>query len=180
MIDERQRQTLIDVVTDLAGEEAKQVTLVLLNAKDEITDEEISEELDMRLNQVRKALYSLYDIQLASFRRIRDKQTGWFVYYWNLHPDRIYSIVQKRQSSVLDKLGERLRYEENNMFFTCGTPGCKRYSFDEGMQEHFICPECGEKLDSFDNSYTVYVLKQKIQTLNDMMAGKKPLKLSDF
>ena len=171
---------MIDVVTDLSGEEAKQVTLVLLNATDEITDEEISEELDMRLNQVRRALYSLYDIQLASFRRIRDKTTGWFVYYWTLHPDRIDSIVHKRQLAVLDKLQQRLEYEENNMFFTCGTPGCKRYSFDEGMQEQFICPECGEKLDSFDNSYTIYVLKQKIKSLKAMMDGDIPLKLSDF
>ena len=46
-ISERKRQTLIEVVDDIAGEEVKQVTLVLLNADKETTDEEISEKLDM-------------------------------------------------------------------------------------------------------------------------------------
>ena len=46
-ISERQRQTLIEVVDDIAGEEVKKVTLVLLNADEETTDEEISEKLDM-------------------------------------------------------------------------------------------------------------------------------------
>ncbi|TET76505.1 MAG: hypothetical protein E3J43_06945, partial [Candidatus Heimdallarchaeota archaeon] len=92
-ISERQRQTLIEVVDDIAGEEVRKVTLVLLNADQETTDEEISEKLDMRLNQVRKSLYKLYDLQLATFRRIRDKSTGWFVYFWTLHPERIDVFV---------------------------------------------------------------------------------------
>lgn len=95
-ISERQRQTLIEVVDDIAGEEVKKVTLVLLNADEETTDEEISEKLDMRLNQVRKSLYKLYDLQLATFRRIRDKSTGWFVYFWTLHPERIDIFVEKK------------------------------------------------------------------------------------
>ena len=38
-ISERQRQTLIEVVEDICGEEVKQVTLVLLNSEEETTDE---------------------------------------------------------------------------------------------------------------------------------------------
>jgi transcription initiation factor TFIIE subunit alpha len=31
---------------------------------------------------VRRTLYKLYSEKLAQFRRIRDKSTGWFIYYW--------------------------------------------------------------------------------------------------
>ena len=174
-ISERQRQTLIEVVTDIAGEEVKKVTLVLLNAEEEITDEEISERLDMRLNQVRKALYKLYDLQLASFRRIRDKSTGWFVYFWTLHPEKIDLFVEKKQNEVLAKLKARLEYEENNMFFYCGNPGCPRVSFQEAMDNNFVCEKCGGRLEAFDNEPIKKVLREKIHELEEIKARTKSL-----
>ncbi|MHA1115340.1 MAG: transcription factor E [Candidatus Heimdallarchaeum aukensis] len=164
-ITERQRQTLIEVVEDICGDEVKQVTLVLLNSDEEITDEEISEKLDMRLNLVRKSLYKLYDLQLASFRRIRDKNTGWFVYFWTLHPERIDIFVQKKQQEVLEKLQSRLEYEESNMFFKCSTAECPRFTFQEAMDANFICPKCGGRLEAFDNEQIKKVLKNKIDEL---------------
>lgn len=167
-ISERQRQTLIEVVDDIAGEEVKQVTLVLLNADEETTDEEISEKLDMRLNQVRKSLYKLYDLQLATFRRIRDKSTGWFVYFWTLHPERIDMFVEKKQKEVLEKLQSRLEYEESNMFFTCNNPECPRVTFQEAMDNNFECEHCNGRLEAFDNEQLINVLKEKILELNDI------------
>ena len=167
-ISERQRQTLIEVVDDIAGEEVKQVTLVLLNADEETTDEEISEKLDMRLNQVRKSLYKLYDLQLATFRRIRDKSTGWFVYFWTLHPERIDMFVEKKQTEVLEKLQSRLEYEESNMFFTCNNPECPLVTFQESMDNNFECENCNGRLEAFDNEQLINVLKEKILELNDI------------
>lgn len=174
-ISERQRQTLIEVVDDIAGEEVKQVTLVLLNADEETTDEEISEKLDMRLNQVRKSLYKLYDLQLATFRRIRDKSTGWFVYFWTLHPERIDDFVEKKQQEVLEKLQTRLSYEESNMFFTCDSPDCPRVTFQEAMDNNFECESCKGRLEAFDNEQLIRVLKEKIQELQDIRKKTKKI-----
>ena len=165
---ERQRQTLIEVVDDIAGEEVKQVTLVLLNADKETTDEEISEKLDMRLNQVRKSLYKLYDLQLATFRRIRDKSTGWFVYFWTLHPERIDTFVEKKQLEVLGKLQERLEYEDSNMFFTCNNPECPRVTFQEAMDNNFECEHCAGRLEAFDNEQLKQVLRDKIAEMKEI------------
>lgn len=174
-ISERQRQTLIEVVDDIAGEEVKQVTLVLLNADKETTDEEISEKLDMRLNQVRKSLYKLYDLQLATFRRIRDKSTGWFVYFWTLHPERIDLFVEKKQQEVMSKLKERLNYEESNMFFTCNNPECPRVTFQEAMDNNFECEHCGGRLEAFDNEQLKQVLKDKISEMKDIREKTKKI-----
>ncbi len=174
-ISERQRQTLIEVVDDIAGEEVKQVTLVLLNADKETTDEEISEKLDMRLNQVRKSLYKLYDLQLATFRRIRDKSTGWFVYFWTLHPERIDLFVEKKQQEVMSKLKERLDYEESNMFFTCNNPECPRVTFQEAMDNNFECEHCGGRLEAFDNEQLKEVLKDKISEMKDIREQTKKI-----
>lgn len=167
-ISERQRQTLIEVVDDIAGEEVRKVTLVLLNADQETTDEEISEKLDMRLNQVRKSLYKLYDLQLATFRRIRDKSTGWFVYFWTLHPERIDVFVDRKQHEVMEKLLERLAYEEENMFFTCNNPECPRVTFQEAMDNNFECEHCAGRLESFDNEQLKQVLGEKITEMKEI------------
>ena len=174
-ISERQRQTLIEVVDDIAGEEVKQVTLVLLNADKETTDEEISEKLDMRLNQVRKSLYKLYDLQLATFRRIRDKSTGWFVYFWTLHPERIDLFVEKKQQEVMSKLQERLNYEESNMFFTCNNPECPRVTFQEAMDNNFECEHCSGRLEAFDNEQLKQILKDKISEMEEIREKTKKI-----
>jgi len=88
----------------IAGDIAIEVGIELLNSEEEdITDEGITENIKARmkelnpeieiafeengveilkLNTVRKTLYKLYSGKLAQFRRIRDKSTGWFIYYW--------------------------------------------------------------------------------------------------
>ena len=87
------REMLIkQVVIEFAGEEAFEV-VSRLKEDEETTDEEIANETGMRLNAVRKILYKLYDLHLASYRRTRDKQTGWFVYYWILEPERIHDLL---------------------------------------------------------------------------------------
>ena len=75
------------VVEEIAGKEGVDVSTVLVNA-DETTDEEIATKTDLKLNIVRRILYKLHDNHLASYRRIRDANTGWFLYYWRIDPNR--------------------------------------------------------------------------------------------
>lgn len=168
-ITEEQRQTLLSMVEDVAGPEVREVAIVLLNYKNELTDEVIAEELEIKLNQVRKALYKLHDLELASFRRIRDKTTGWFIFYWKLHPEKISNLVIKKQKNVLDKIQSRLGYEEGNMFFSCSTEGCPRVTFQTAMEQDFICTHCEKRLESFDNSKIIDVLKTKLGQLDNIL-----------
>lgn len=168
-ITEAERQTLLSMVEDVAGPEVREVTIILLTHKGELTDEIIAEELDIKLNQVRKALYKLHDLELASFRRIRDKATGWFIFYWKLHPEKINSLVKRKQKNVLNKIRARLEYEEGNMFFSCGNETCKRVTFQLSMEQDFICGECEGRLESFDNSKIIKVLRRKFEDLNNIL-----------
>lgn len=45
------------------------------------TDEEIAKKTGIKLNIVRKILYRLYDMGLASYKRSKDPETQWFTYY---------------------------------------------------------------------------------------------------
>ena len=172
IITDEQRQTLLSMVEDVAGPEVREVTIILLTHKDELTDEIIAEELDIKLNQVRKALYKLHDLELATFRRIRDKTTGWFIFYWKLHPEKITSLVKKKQLNVLEKIQSRLKYEEGNMFFSCQQEGCDRVTFQTAMEQDFICARCEERLNSFDNTRIVTVLQKKVEQLEKILQAE--------
>jgi transcription initiation factor TFIIE subunit alpha len=151
-------------VREIGGEEAVKVA-ALLDPKEETTDEAIAAGAEMKLNAVRKVLYRLYDARLAEFRRIRDKSTGWFIYFWRLKPNRVEELVINRKKTVYRKLKARLDYEQKFHFFKCDQDYCPRYTFDEAMENNFKCPECNGELRAFDNSEIITKLKEKVKEL---------------
>ncbi len=155
---------LESVVREIGGDEAVKVA-ALLDPTEETTDEAIAAGAEMKLNAVRKVLYRLYDARLAEFRRIRDKSTGWFIYFWRLKPNRVEELVISRKKTVYRKLKARLDYEEKYHFFKCDQDYCPRYTFDEAMENNFRCPECNGELRAFNNSDIIKKLSVKVKEL---------------
>ncbi|MFX1315179.1 MAG: hypothetical protein ACFE9T_04900 [Promethearchaeota archaeon] len=118
----------------------------------------------MKLNTVRKTLYKLYSEKLAQFRRIRDKSTGWFIYYWWHEFDLIEEILIEKRKLLERKLRDRLQFEESNYFFVC--KNCDeqtiKYNFDEAFELNFRCPDCGGSLEAQDNQKIINFLKEKV------------------
>ena len=166
----------------IGGDVAIEVGIELLKSENEdITDEDITESIKeriegtgidyepedseiLKLNTVRKTLYKLYSAKLAQFRRIRDKSTGWFIYYWWHEFDFIDEILLEKKRTVQRKLRERLNFEENNYFFVCKTCTQQnmKYKFDEAFDLNFRCPDCGNPLVAQDNQEVIQFLKEKI------------------
>ncbi|MEA2070449.1 MAG: transcription factor E [Asgard group archaeon] len=169
---------LESVVREIGGDEAV-IVASLLDPKEETTDEAIAASAEMKLNAVRKILYRLYDARLAEFRRIRDKSTGWFIYFWRLKPNRVKQLVIKRKKMVFKKLKARLEYEKNHHFFKCDQDYCPRYVFDEAMENNFRCPECNGELRAFDNSEIIEKLSEKVEELRESLE-KSGINLDDL
>lgn len=166
----------------IAGDVAIEVgTELLLSENEDITDEDITESIKeriegtgidyepdideiLKLNTVRKTLYKLYSEKLAQFRRIRDKSTGWFIYYWWHEFDFFEEILLEKKKLVQRKLRDRLQFEEKNYFFLC--KNCNKinikYKFDEAFELNFRCPDCGSPLEAQDNQNIINLLKEKI------------------
>lgn len=166
----------------IGGDVAIEVGIeLILSENEDITDEDITENIKeridgknidfepddneiLKLNTVRKTLYKLYSEKLAQFRRIRDKSTGWFIYFWWHEFDLLEEILLDKKKLILQKLRDRLEFEENNYFFTC--TNCKssstKYIFDEAFELNFKCPDCGGSLDAQDNQKIIQFLKEKI------------------
>ena len=126
------------------------------------TDEEIANETGIKLNIVRKILYRLYDMGIASYKRSKDPETQWFTYSWKFEKDEIINRIIKDSENYLAMLNEELEREENNMFFIC-PQGHVRLDFDEASDYEFLCPACGEELEFQDNTETIEQIKEDIE-----------------
>ena len=178
----------------IGGDVAIEVGIELLNSENkDITDEDITENIKQRLegsevdfepddteilklNTVRKTLYKLYGEKLAQFRRIRDKSTGWFIYYWWHEFERIEEILSEKKKLNETKLRERLQYEEDNYFFTCQNCNDQniKFIFEQAFEFNFRCPECGGPLEAQNNQEIIQFLKEKI-TLNQKINMTKDI-----
>ncbi len=178
----------------IGGDVAIEVGIELLNSENkDITDEDITENIKQRLedegsdvdfepddteilklNTVRKTLYKLYSEKLAQFRRIRDKSTGWFIYYWWHEFERIEEILSEKKKLNERKLRERLQYEKDNYFFTCYNCNDQniKYIFEEAFEFNFRCPECGGPLEAQNNQEIIQFLKEKIALIQKINLTK--------
>ncbi len=170
----RKNKELIELAMDMGGEEAVEV-IKALEKKKEATDEELAEMTEIRVNTVRKVLYMLYDQGLAEFKRIRDKETGWYYYYWHLETKRLPEIIRARKMTELKKLREMLEEETSEIYYWCGSEGHPKLTFDEAMEYEFQCPICGQMLMQYDNTAVVEDLKRRIEELEiELGLRKKP------
>ena len=146
------------------GEDAVRVVEAFKGVR-EITDIEIADKTQIRLNLVRKALYRLYDHSIVALRRSRDKETGWFVFNWRLQPDQVEGFVLNQKRRVLEKLEIRLEYEKSHEFYSCQSPGCKRFTFEEAFALLFKCPACNKPTIHFNNDRIVEILTRRVEQI---------------
>jgi len=161
-------EALIKVVRTLSGEDAVKVVEVLSQAN-EMTEEEIVSKTGIKLNDVRKILYRLYEHSIVGLRRIRDKDTGWFIFYWRVQTDQVEGFIIGQKKHILEKLKARLEYEKSHDFYHCFTPGCKRLSFEEATEYLFRCPKCGKPLIHYDNDKIIEAIQKKINKIKSEM-----------
>lgn len=157
------------VIQEIGGEEAVAIVETLASL-DEALDEQLVNKTGIKLHNVRRALYRLFEHNIVSYRRVRDKEAGWFKYYWRLNKTSLSILVRMKKKAVLSKLKERLSYEQGRMFFTCAK-GCQvRVAFEEATELNFTCPTCGAQLQYQDNSKMIKVLERKINEIESDLA----------
>jgi transcription initiation factor TFIIE subunit alpha len=151
-------------VAALFGEDAVRIVETLKGVH-EITDNEIADKTQIQLKMVRKALYRLYDHSIVALRQSRDKETGWFIFNWRLQSDQLEGFILNQKRHVLEKLETRLKYEKNHIFYTCQTPGCKRFPFEEAFELFFKCPICNKSMMHINNDRIIEILTRKIEQI---------------
>ena len=151
------------VIHHVAGVEAIAIVDYIKN-KSNISEFEIAEELDIDIKIVRILLYRLFNQNLVSSTRKKDKKKGWYIYYWTLNKDQLKHLFVNIQKEKVSRLKDRLKRELVNIFYVCENK-CIRLSFDQAINFEFKCPECGCLMEQEDNQERIKKIQAEIKVL---------------
>ncbi|TRO62045.1 transcription factor [Candidatus Bathyarchaeota archaeon] len=162
-MDSLQKPEIVNALAKVAG--ANSLDIVGELAEETEMDEfSLAERLGMDVKTVRKILYKLYDNRLVKFRRIKDQETGWYIYLWKFYDDKLDSLVVRLRREQEGKIRTRLDHERDHQFFICEN-GCTRIPFETAMESGFVCRHCGSKLEFVDNSHIVKQLEKQLREI---------------
>lgn len=150
-------------IYELVGTEGMQVALS--PPEGEVTDEELAENIDVEVNEVRRTLIILSENNLADYRRVRDDESGWLTYLWTFKYNRIPEQLVEDMETLRDNLEKRKEFEEANQFFRCEICG-QRYKFIDAQDSYFTCEICGNELEADENSRIRELINRRLEELN--------------
>lgn len=157
------KQTINRVVSEIAGSDTIELINYLKDKKN-ISEFKIAQEVGKEINIIRNMLYRLYDANLVTFIRKKDKQKGWYIYYWTFDPKHIPHLVKHLKLKKLERLKERLKREKENDFYICKS-NCIRLDFDQATDFGYKCPECGEIMYKENNEQKIKEIENEIKSV---------------
>ncbi len=171
-MEEQIQDSFVTIAGLIGGEDYIKVARALLN-NENATDEEIASATGLKINAVRRAVYDLFGRSLITGIRVRDLKRGWFVYRWKAQRDQVDAFLETQRRKALERLRERLTYEESHQFYYCGTASCSKRTFEDAMEVFFKCPTCGKPENLSDNSELKEALQGKISQIEQEMKMRK-------
>ncbi|MBT4433897.1 hypothetical protein HOD05_01635 [Candidatus Woesearchaeota archaeon] len=152
-----------EILIQIIGSEGLPLIQNLIG-QENVSEFDLATKIKYDIKVVRRLLYTLYNHNLVAFTRKKDKQKGWYIYYWTLLPNSIRYSYFKRKKELLERLKERLIEEQQELFFVCPND-CVRLNFDQSMDFEFHCPECGELINQDNGKERILMLEKKIKNL---------------
>ncbi len=156
---------VIELIKETFGENAKIVFQEIYKLSREVTDHELASILNMRDSEIRKILYQLAEEGYVSARRVRDRETNYYIYYWRINAKDLPRIILNRKKMILQVLKKRIDYEHRVRYFC---PKCRReFTEEEALENEYICPSCNEPLQNIDLGQRLHKLEELIKRLEN-------------
>ena len=165
-----------DILVEILGEDGLSL-IRYLSGRENVSEFDLANKTKKDIKVVRKMLYILYNNNLVSFNRKKDKIKGWYIYYWTLVPESIKYLFFKKKKDRLGFLKGRLEEEAKELFFVCKSR-CIRLTFDQAMDIEFHCPECGELIAQDNTEQSVADIKKEVTEIEQDLAELEKAKTS--
>lgn len=151
---------IMEATLELVGEEAAQVVEFLYNNPG-VSEFEVNENLGFQVSQIRSILYELKAKNLIDYDRRKDKEKGWYLYYWRVLAQNYEKVYLNDKKNKLEMFKERLQAEEESTFYLCKNY-CTRMPFEQALERNFSCNVCGSLLNEENKSRKIEMLKRNI------------------
>jgi len=170
-------QILENFVNEVAGKDA--VKLVnLMKERENISEFTLAEDLKLSINQVRNLLYKLNEHNLVYSSRKKDREKGWYIYYWTFNFKHARDILTSKKRSRINHLHEELKTESQKGFYVCPNNDI-RVDLEEALEYNFKCPECGALLKQEDSIKRISEIQNEITRLtHELEELNKPITIA--
>ena len=150
-----------EILIDITHDEESSVSVIECILSGVTSDFDIAEQTGINLTIIRKVLYDLNSVGIATYNRIEDPKNTGDIYSWKFKQERVCEIIQDKYVKISKEIEKKIEYEEENMFFMCRS-NYHRYKFENASEYNFECPICGDNLEHQDNSGIILeLLKEK-------------------
>jgi transcription initiation factor TFIIE subunit alpha len=150
-----------DFIGTNAGDAAVMVVKTLDGKNKGLTDEQITKKTKTDVNEVRAILNKLHYLGIIAYSKEKAKDSNWYNYTWFLKKERIKELLTERYKEELEKLQNKLSYEQSYTFFKC-TNGCDKLPFELACEYNFKCPECGNAMEALEVSEEKEKIEKRI------------------
>jgi transcription initiation factor TFIIE subunit alpha len=158
---------LYELAERLMGKGNKEIIDILKNKKD-VNEFKIAAKLKLTINQTRNLLYKLYAHDIVSFIRKKDKQRGWYIYYWSLNIKKALELLARNKEKELLQLSYLSKSRENKNFYVCDD--CNIELTEETALNHdFVCPECGNLLKLNEDRKKIEQIQKEIDKVKKLL-----------
>ena len=172
----RLSQPLIEeLVREVAGDDVIPLVRLILG-KENVSEFKIAEKMNITVNQVRNMLYRLNEHNLVSFTRKKDKQKGWYIYFWTFDNYIAREVIIERKQRKIAGLKKIIHEENITNIFVCPNR-CVRVNAQQALDLEYKCPTCNSLLKEEDSRQLVERTKQQIEKLraelNEALASEE-------
>ncbi|MEM4298555.1 MAG: hypothetical protein QXI97_07500 [Nitrososphaerota archaeon] len=157
-------EAFLKLVQMVGGSEGARAVELLLK-KPNLSDEELAEMMKVDVKEVRRILHKLNEQGIVSYDIHRDKDTGHRIFKWRVQREQMIGFAKTQMRKLHERLKARLEHEQSHQIYWCGTNGCRKYTFEEAVDQLFKCKTCRKPLSIHDNTELINALKNKIAQL---------------
>jgi len=157
-----------ELVSKIAGPESLRLLRLIYN-KENISEFDLAEHLRVNINQARHSLYELQKHNLISSTRKKDKEKGWYVYYWTFNNKNARDLLLELKRKKLNRLQKQVEREKSGDYMVC-PQGCMTISVEDAMDTGFRCPTCEEMLEYRRDENLIRKKEKAIEKLEKELA----------
>jgi transcription initiation factor TFIIE subunit alpha len=161
-------ESIFKILTELGLDvtEGTEKIIRVLDKNEIINENDLADDLGVKINDIRKALYKLGRLGFVTYSKEKDvNKKWWYVYNWQLDKAKIhYKYIQHLRGILHTK--ERMLLDEQKYEFQCRK--CKKkYTYEEAMEYDFICrsDSCSGVVRQVTNSRLISQLTKDIMEL---------------
>jgi transcription factor E len=139
----------------------------IMEVKDNISEFDLADKMKINVNEMRTMLYKLSEQNLVYSTRKKDKEKGWYIYYWSFNFKHARDLLLQQKNQELEQFQKKLRVGSHEKYICQNS--CGSYSLEQAMELNFRCPECNSLLEMKEVKYKPEIINKKIKEIEEQL-----------